>query len=121
MKLALRLAFAVVLVCGMLPTPCHAASATDTFTANDGTLVVNHTSDSGHSWRSIGGSANGNAVITANRVRAGGPYGHCMLESSFVPSSADYDVEADLVVQSVIYDYEVGIMGREVESGPSRY
>lgn len=85
-------------------------SVTDTFTGTAGTALASHTADSGHSW-TVGFSASTGVVITdTNRVR--GPASvFTSYYSSWVPASADYDVEADAFL------YTLGGEGRDV--GPT--
>ncbi|HEY0707254.1 MAG TPA: LamG domain-containing protein [Polyangia bacterium] len=68
----------------------------------------------GHSWTlfTAEGAGSQNAVFTnAGRVRKGGSGNRAHYYSSYVPSSADYAVEADLHIKSVLDD--VSLIARQ--------
>jgi hypothetical protein len=73
------------------------ASVVDTFTDTDATALVDHTSDSSHTWTLQGGPP---LYITGNKMVAGssGESGHTY--SSFVPTDADYTVYATFALDS---------------------
>jgi hypothetical protein len=69
----------------------------DNFTDTDGTLLQSHSSDSGHSWTKHS-SSNADAQVETNRARGQGAAGGSVKSryyASWVPASADYDVEGD--------------------------
>lgn len=70
-----------------------AATANDTFTDANGTLVTSHTSDSGHTWTVQTGSS-GNGEIQNNKLEDQNGNAPCHYISA-TPASADYDVQID--------------------------
>ena len=83
----------------------------DTFTGAAGTELSAHTGESGATWAEASYANTGEAVLTdANRLRANTDNGD-LYYASGVPASADYEVEADLYVLSLI-DGQVGVHGR---------
>lgn len=91
----------------------------DTFTATAGTLLENHTGETGAVWTKNPAFSTGSAAITAaNRVR-GNSNNATVYYASGVPSSADYDVEADLYVASSAGN--AGIIGRQSTSAGTYY
>lgn len=86
-------------------------SYTDTFTDTAGTALTAHTPDQGGSWANLAGAG---AVITSgNRVRQSGTNaGTAIQYHSFGPTSADYDVSADITQISATTDQGAGVAGR---------
>jgi lysophospholipase L1-like esterase len=77
----------------------YASSETDTFTGTAGTLLENHTSDSGNTWAKQTGQTGGVVITNSNRARLDtGSLGIYL--SNWTPSSADYDVSTDVYVAS---------------------
>ena len=108
----------VVLLCA-LPLTVFASSITDTFTATAGTLLQNHTSDSGNSWSKQFGTLD--AVISnTNRIRFDTIGGTVIYVSSWLPNTADYDVSADFYIAGTTADF-TGIGGRNSPSSPTGY
>lgn len=71
------------------------AFAHDTFTADNGTLLVNRPSDSGHDWHLVSGAAGNNAQILDNQLASGGSNGTFFYLDA-TPTGTDYDVELDV-------------------------
>src|SRR5579884_327849 len=95
-----------------------AAFTTDTFTDTAGTLLENHTGETGATWTKNPSFGTGSAAISnANRLRGNATNG--IYYSSGTPAAADYDVEADLVVQSATS--ATGIAGRMSVSAATYY
>jgi hypothetical protein len=83
----------------------------DTFTDTNGTLLTSHTPDSGGSWAYHASYGTSSAVISAaNRVRNNGSVTTLAYHSQ-APSSADYDVEID-VVPFAYTTQSLGVCGR---------
>lgn len=89
----------------------NASLVTDTFTGTDGTLLQNHTADSGQTWAKHPNYAS-DLKLFGGRV-----YGPewAMYTSSAVPSSNQYDVSATLTVKSNVG--ALGVVGRASTSG----
>lgn len=86
-----------------------AANATDTFTGVAGTLLENHTSDSGNTWtKNIG--TTGIAITDSNRVRGTGST-PVVYTSNWIPSLADYDISSDIYIANESYN-QTGVGGR---------
>jgi lysophospholipase L1-like esterase len=91
----------------------------DTFTDTTGTLLENHTGETGAVWTKNPAFSTGSAAITsAGRLR-GNSGGFAIYYSSAAPASADYDVEADLYVASTADT--TGILGRQSTSAVTYY
>jgi lysophospholipase L1-like esterase len=91
---------------------------TDTFTDSAGTLLENHTGETGAVWTRNPILPTGSAAITADgRLR--GNAAATIYFSSGVPSSADYDVEADLIVASNVNN--AGLVGRQSATAETYY
>ena len=118
-----RQLIALVSVCSLLPlslprqaTLAAAATTTsgpfvqDTFTGPAGTLLENHTADSGASWVRATGSADSLALSAAGRLRAIDYRG--LYYSSASPTGDEYDVTADLVAISTDQSYLAGLVAR---------
>jgi len=90
----------------------------DSFTDTAGTLLENHTGETGAVWtKNPVFSAGSIAITAAGRIRGNGTNGvYC---ESAVPASADYDVEADLYVATNAD--AAGISGRLSTSVATHY
>lgn len=110
--LATTSALVLLVVSGyVLSGVVKAAAAIDTFTDTAGTLLENHTSDSGNTWTKNSAVSGGGMVITdANRVR-GGSATAVIYVNDWVPASPDYEVSTDVYFASVNYA-QTGIGGR---------
>lgn len=85
-------------------------NAVDTFTGTASTLLEAHTTDSGHTWTEHPSYTGGASALTdLKRVR--GSSGPTALYLSAVPDSAEYDIEADFFVVTVLTG-TCGIAGR---------
>ena len=85
--------------------------STDAFTDTSGTSLASHSDGFGTIWKHQTGGAN--AVVTdANRVRRNGVAGYTIDYVDATPTSADYSVEADLVVKSNLASDATGVIGR---------
>jgi parallel beta-helix repeat protein len=93
--LAATIAVAAALV--IAPAAAGAAVVTDTFTGADGTLLQNHTGETGATWTKGPAAYPADLTILANRVW--GP-GWALYYASGTPSGNEYDVSAELTVKS---------------------
>jgi lysophospholipase L1-like esterase len=90
----------------------------DSFTDTPGVLLENHTGETGAVWTKNPAFSTGSAAITAaGRLRGNATNG--VYYESAVPASADYDVEADLYVASVVGS--AGLTGRQDPTGFTFY
>ncbi|HWI30005.1 MAG TPA: LamG domain-containing protein [Microbacterium sp.] len=89
-------------------------TSSDSFTGAAGALT-SHTGEIGATWTHLAGGSNAR-LSDANRVRRGGPagttIGYTIDYATATPPSADYSVEADLNVRSVLGGDVVGVAGR---------
>jgi hypothetical protein len=84
--------------------------AADEFTDSAGTLLQNHTGALGTTWTR---KDTDDAVITdENRVRKAAGVDDAVYRSSGVPPSANYLVEADIHVKSILANDGAGVTGR---------
>lgn len=95
----------------------------DQFTDTNGTQLESHTSDSSHTW-SKHSAYSGDQQIDSNALHADGPGVTAGSRSWFVsnvtPPSANYSVEAEFVVSSLVNGYHIGFFARShttVEDG----
>lgn len=98
-----------------------AAFTYDDFTGSSGALLENRDGAVGASWTKIAAMSQGSAVISnQGRVRmpsaATGTY-----YASGAPSSADYTVQADMVVKSQLATEQAYILGRTSTSASTFY
>jgi hypothetical protein len=88
-----------------------AVFVSDSFTDTTGTALGSHTGETGATWTKHP-DYSGDAVISdANRVRSSSAGGVVIYYASGTPTSAEYDVEADLVVKDVVNAIS-GVQGR---------
>lgn len=93
------------------------AMAGDEFTDTAGTLLSSHTGALGASWTSVP-SQDRTAVITnANRLRKETGNGAAQYYASATPPSANYLVEADVHVASLLGTDAIAVVGRQDVSG----
>lgn len=99
-----------------------ATTATDTFTDTAGTLLENHTSESGYTWNRNTSYPNNIMVISNNdRLRNdNGSIGPGTYSSSWIPASPDYEVSADIYIANAGTG-DIGIGGRTGTTGFSGY
>jgi hypothetical protein len=91
--------------------------AVDTFTAADGTTLEAHASDDGGSWtRHAAGSGVGSATIENGMVHNVNDGNSRLYFHSILPASADYAVEADVVMKS---DNDAGTIGPVIRCDPT--
>lgn len=91
----------------------------DSFTGTAGTLLENHTGETGAIWTRNAAFGTGSAALTAaGRVR-GNAAVNSVYYPSATPASADYDVEADLYVASITAS--CGILGRASATAATYY
>jgi hypothetical protein len=85
---------------------------TDTFTDANGTDIVSHTGETGASWTKHTNSDynSGAGAIQDNRLYNTG--GNVVFYASGVPSSPDYDVQANVHVVTVVSGRTAGVAGR---------
>ena len=89
-----------------------ATVSSDTFTGTSGATLQSHTGEIGATWAKHAISAT-DAVITPNgRIRKSGNTSGALYYSSAVPTSADYTVEADVFVASILNNDQIGLVGR---------
>ncbi len=94
-----------------LGEPSSPSISLDSFTDTTGTALSSHTGELGASWTHQAGGAN--AQINSNTVsRAGILGGYTIDYASATPASADYSVEADLIVRSNLLGDDTGVIGR---------
>jgi hypothetical protein len=90
------------------------ATSSDSFTGNSADLLTTaHTGETGATWAYEIGSANTEQITDANRLCRSGQ-GYSVNYTTATPASADYSVEADLVVKSVVAGDMAGVIGRLV-------
>ena len=85
-------------------------SSSDSFTDTAGKLLTAHTGELEAGWTRLQGAANATISNEGRVYRAG--LGYSSNLASLVPASADYTVEADLVMKSMLSDDAAGIIGR---------
>lgn len=84
----------------------------DTMTGTAGTVLSAHTGETGASWTLHSSYGTGQAVLTdANRVRSNN-LNQALYYASGTPASADYDVEVDMRIFSLIAATQDGPCGR---------
>lgn len=83
-------------------TPTSAEFHFDTFTDADDTVLSSHTSNSGHSYTRHGSFTTDQLIIRSNRCAKDTNTVTSAYYSSAVPSSANYQIEADIVEISEI-------------------
>jgi hypothetical protein len=87
--------------------------SSDTFTGTATTTLQTHTGEIAATWTKHSMSGTTDAVITANgRIRKNGNTAGAAYYASAVPASADYTVEADVVMASSLSNDIVGVVGR---------
>ena len=89
---------------------------TDSFTDTNGTLLNAHTSDSGPGWTLA--SADNNGAIQSNALLANGTANPTVYLYNSTPPTADYSVQAVLLIQS---DSGSGVIGRADAIGTTYY
>lgn len=91
------------------------ASATlgssDSFTGPSGALVTSGPGEIGATWAYLNGSGNTETLDAEGRAYRNGS-GYNKIYTTATPPTADYSVEADLVVKSVLADDRAGVLGR---------
>lgn len=93
-------------------------SCADTFTGTAGTTLTAHTAAVSTPWTIVAGT---NPVLTsANRLRRAGT-GWALVAATTAPASADYSVQADVVVQSLVAADGMGVAGRLDTTSTSYY
>ncbi|HLL65166.1 MAG TPA: LamG domain-containing protein, partial [Micromonosporaceae bacterium] len=86
-------------------------SSSDTFTDPAGTVLSNHTSQTGTTWTRKASDTITAVITPSGMVRRNG-LGDITYYSSAVPTSADYLVEADLRYQTYLGSDIAGVVGR---------
>lgn len=92
--------------------PSVSVLASDDFTDTNGTTLGSHTASDGGTWAKVTGFPSGAATIDSGRVHSSNdtlqhPYYH-----SWVPSSPDYEVSADITPLSDNNASYIGVAGR---------
>jgi len=103
----LLLLFFVTISFGIFAVNVNAAQTGDTFTDSAGVLLENHTSDSGHTWAKQSGTG-ASVIITSENRAYRSTTGSVIYYSSWIPTSADYDVAADLYITNIQGNFGVG-------------
>jgi hypothetical protein len=96
----------------------------DSFTGTSATTLASHTGETGASWTLYTASGTAAQISSVNTLRRSGTTGNATAAyySSGSQSSADYDVQADVVVKSLLTSDTVGVIGRATaSSGTSTY
>jgi hypothetical protein len=83
----------------------------DSFTGAAGTLLSDHTADSGSTWTHWTNDTATSVLSDSNRLRRNGTGGVTYLTSA-VPPGADYQVSADIYVKSLLSNDAAGVVGR---------
>ena len=91
------------------------AGTVDSFTGTSGTVLSSHTADSGGSWTPRTGDTITAVLSNAGRLRKATTSGGVGYFSTEVPASADYLVQADITVKSLVGS--AGVMGRADPNG----
>lgn len=84
-------------------------TASDSFTGTAGSLLTAHVSDTGSAWFRLAGAAN---ALISDVGRVYRSTGFTLNYTNATPSSANYSVEADLVMKSATTGDMVGVIGR---------
>jgi uncharacterized repeat protein (TIGR01451 family) len=93
--------------------------SSDSFTGTAGTALSSHTGETGATWSTYGSPQTTAVLSDANRVRRNG-VGNSAYNTSGTPPSADYSVQADIVVKSVLAQDAAALVARAV-SGDNYY
>jgi Concanavalin A-like lectin/glucanases superfamily len=93
------------------------AQSSDTMTGTAGTTLQSHTGETGASWTKFMGQPD-LVLSDVNRLRKGGA-GQVYYHTSATPSTANYSVEADLTVKSIVADDGIGLIARQDISNPN--
>jgi hypothetical protein len=84
--------------------------SSDSFTGTTGTALSSHTGELGATWVQASGLAP--AQIDGNRIHRSGLAGDTVDYVTAAPPSANYSVEADLYVRSILAGDDTGVIGR---------
>jgi hypothetical protein len=87
------------------------ALSADDFTDAAGTVLTSHTGELGATWTEHPGQGTTGVVSSEGRLRRSGSQG-ALYYTSATPSSANYLVEADVHVKSILANDVAGIVGR---------
>ena len=93
----------------------EATTSSDTFTGTAGATLQSRPGEIGATWTKQAISSMDAVITSAGRIRrngATGPTAGAVYYSSAVPGSADYTVEADVYVASLLTNDLIGIAGR---------
>lgn len=96
------------------------ASANDTFTAANDTLISARASDSGHTWSKVVGDGSNDIRITGNAARGAGT-SEAVYLWSFVPAGDDIDVTANYDFVSSVGNALGGFVVRMDTAGTEGY
>ena len=94
-------------------------TSSDSFTGTTGTALSSHTGELGATWVQASGLAP--AQIDANRIHRSGLAGDTVDYVTATPPSANYSVEADLLVKSNLAGDDTGVIGRRNSSNSNFY
>ena len=87
------------------------ALSADAFTDSTGTVLTSHTGELGATWTEHPGQATTGVVSSEDRLRRNAS-GGALYYTSVTPSSANYLVEADIHVKSILANDVAGVVGR---------
>jgi hypothetical protein len=92
----------------------EATTSSDSFTGGAGVLVQSHAGEIGAIWtkHAISGTTSAGLDTLGRAFKSGSNTLGATYYTSGVPTSADYTVEADIVVLSSITDDAIGLIGR---------
>lgn len=94
----------------------------DSFTDTAGTTLAAHTGATGASWTALASQTSSAVITPTGRLRKGNAAGFSQYHTSGVPASANYLVEADVYVASLVTDDAVGLVGRlDVSTGTTYF
>ena len=88
-----------------------AVISSDSFTGTAATLLTSHVGEIGATWAYQTGSSNTERISSLNRARRNGT-GYSINYTTATPPSANYSVDADLVVRSNLTGDMAGVIGR---------
>jgi hypothetical protein len=97
------------------------AISADELDDSAGTILSNHTGQLGASWTESSGQARVAVFTNENRLRKETGDGAAQYYTSAIPSSANYLVEADVHVKSLLASDAIGVTGRMSTSTDTFY
>ncbi|MDD5397044.1 MAG: chitobiase/beta-hexosaminidase C-terminal domain-containing protein [Candidatus Moranbacteria bacterium] len=92
----------------------------DTYTDTAGTLLENHTGEVGATYTQVMGNPGDSIINNSNQLRPNST-GVADYTLSGIPSSADYQVQADVIVKSIVDEGLYGVIARSSADGQQQY